>query len=133
MPKDKNSGNLIMAALNIAFEPPVNISVANASLSRPVDLVYLAAQAQGDKERELEALKVYSRQARACLLDLVSQHPATVTEAATRLKGAASQIGAQRVIDAANTLETEGASAANLAVVSAAIVEAENFILKLCR
>ncbi|MBR0555270.1 Hpt domain-containing protein [Ciceribacter sp. L1K23] len=122
-----------MAALNIAFEPPVNATAATASLSRPVDLVFLAAQAQGDKEREIEALKAYSRQARACLLDLVSQHPVTIAGAAARLKGAAGQIGAQRVIDAAEALERDGASAANLAVVSAAIVEAENFILKLCR
>ncbi|MCL6708093.1 Hpt domain-containing protein [Pseudomonas sp. R2.Fl] len=122
-----------MAALNIAFEPPVAVPAVNMSKSRPVDLVFLAAQTKGDKEREMEALKAYSRQARACLLNLLSEDSRAVLDAANRLKGAANQIGANRVSDAADTLEREGVSAANLAVVSAAIVEAENFILKLCR
>jgi len=122
-----------MAALNIAFDMP-DISDAHLpSKGRPIDLVHLARESRGDRDRELELLMSFTRLARTCLLDFLSIDIVTILGAADRLRAAAAEIGAERVEKAAATLVAKGATAANLAVASAAVLEAENFILKLCR
>lgn len=122
-----------MAAANIAFEAPDNSAGYRPFPSRPIDLVHLAAHTKGDQQREIEALQAFARQARHCLLDLLSENSQVMLSAAGRLKNASRVVGAERVTTAAERLETEGADAASLANISAAIVEAENYILKLCR
>lgn len=122
-----------MAAANIAFETPDNSVGYRPLPSRPIDLVHLAAYTNGDQQREVEALQAFARQARHCLLDLLSDDRDVILSAADRLKKASEAVGAERVNAAAERLESDGADAASLANVSAAIVEAENFILKLCR
>jgi len=56
-----------------------------------------------------------------------------VKATAHRLKGAAQAVGAFGVSVAAAAVEAGGNDSAAIAKLAAAIVEAENFILKLCR
>lgn len=122
-----------MAALNIAFEAPDNAGGACPSKGRPIDLVHLANQTMGDKALELEVLQVFARQARELIKDIAVSDAAGREAAAHRLKGAARAIGANAVARTAETLENDCMSPAAIAAVGAAVVDAENFILKLCR
>lgn len=122
-----------MAAVSIAFEAPDNSKGPCPSKVRPIDLVHLAKQTMGDKALEIEVLQMFARQARSCLIEIGSGEAKRVVAAAHRLKGAASAVGAFRVSESADTLEGNAGDAACMAAVGAAVVEAENFILKLSR
>jgi HPt (histidine-containing phosphotransfer) domain-containing protein len=122
-----------MAAVNIAFETPVSPQDNRPSGSRPIDLVHLASHTMGDKGLEIEVLQIFARQARRCILDLSTGDAETIRLSAHRLQGAASAVGAYRVIEAAKELEENSQNASNIINVGAAVLEAENFILKLCR
>ncbi|QRM45298.1 Hpt domain-containing protein [Rhizobium sp. BG4] len=122
-----------MAAVSIAFEAPDNSKGPCPSKVRPIDLVHLAKQTMGDKALEIEVLQMFARQARACLGEIASGEAKKIVAAAHRLKGAASAVGAFRVSEAAEMLEENAGDAASMAAVGAAVVEAENFILKLSR
>ncbi len=122
------------AAVNIAFEAPDNLNGLTPSQQRPIDLVHLATQTKGDKALEVEILQMFARQARGCLVALTGERSkAEVKAAANRLRNAAIAVGALRVASAADLIETKGANADTLASVSAAVLEAEHFILKLAR
>ncbi|ENN89214.1 putative two-component regulator HPt domain protein [Rhizobium freirei PRF 81] len=120
-----------MAALNIAFESPDNSR--GPSPTRAIDLVHLAKQTMGDKALEVEVLQMFARQARSCLQEIGSGDAKRIQAASHKLTGAASAIGAFRVADAAAALETNTGDAAQMAAVTACVIEAENFILKLSR
>jgi HPt (histidine-containing phosphotransfer) domain-containing protein len=121
-----------MAAANIA--PDLHpIRAACPSQDRPVDLVHLANQTMGDKDLENEVLQMFARQARKTLQEIAGADAPAVIAAAHRLKGAAAAVGAFKVSKAAQRLEADAGDAALQAAVGAAVVEAENFILKLCR
>jgi HPt (histidine-containing phosphotransfer) domain-containing protein len=122
-----------MSAANIAFTMPDGPRGACPSQSRPIDLVHLARQTMGDKTLENEVLMMFARNARRALQDMTGAEASTVAATAHRLKGAASAVGAFGVSKAAERLEADGADAAHMASVAASVVEAENFILKLCR
>lgn len=122
-----------MAALNIAFDAPDNAAGRCPSNERPIDLVHLATMTMGDKVLEIEVLQMFSRQARGALLSLGSDDTDIAMAAAHRLKGAAAAVGAFKVAAAAEALEDMGADAGKIAAVGDAVIEAENFILKLCR
>ena len=122
-----------MAAVSIAFEAPDNSKGPCPSKVRPIDLVHLAKQTMGDKALEIEVLQMFARQARACLGEIASGEAKKIVAAAHRLKGAASAVGAFRVSETAEMLEYNAGDAASVAAVGAAVVEAENFILKLSR
>jgi HPt (histidine-containing phosphotransfer) domain-containing protein len=122
-----------MAALNIAFEAPDNAGGMSHSGEKPIDLVHLARQTMGDKGLELEVLQMFARQARASMKELANLEGAARAAVAHRLKGSAQSVGATAVSKAAAALEDNPADAIALAGVAAAVVEAENFILKLCR
>lgn len=122
-----------MAALNIAFEAPDNAGGTCLSKGRPIDLVHLARQTMGDKALELDVLQLFARQARESMKELAAADGAARAAVAHRLKGSAQSVGATAVASAAAALEENPADAAALAGVTAAVVEAENFILKLCR
>lgn len=122
-----------MAAVSIAFEAPETIRGVTPSQSRPIDLVHLAHQTMGDKSLEVEVLQMFARQARRALHDMAGVDAAATVAVAHRLKGAASAVGAFKVSSAAEKLEADGADAAAKAAVGAAVIEAENFINKLCR
>jgi HPt (histidine-containing phosphotransfer) domain-containing protein len=121
-----------MAAANIAFYPePARTPCP--SQERPVDLVHLAHQTMGDKDLENEVLHMFARQARRSLQEISDADPALVLAAAHRLKGAAAAVGAFKVASAAERLEADPSDTALQAAVGATVVEAQNFILKLCR
>lgn len=122
-----------MAALSIAFEAPVTLRGLSPSQSRPIDLVHLATQTLGDKSREIEALQAFVRQARQALREIANGDTAVIVAAAHRLQGAAAGVGAFKVADAAARLEANGAEAAAMANLGAAVLDTENFVLKLCR
>jgi HPt (histidine-containing phosphotransfer) domain-containing protein len=122
-----------MAALNIAFEAPDNAGGTCPSNGRPIDLVHLARQTMGDKMLELEVLQMFARQARESMKELATTDGEERSAVAHRLKGSAQSVGATAVAKAAAALEGNPADAIALAGVTAAVVEAENFILKLCR
>ncbi|MEK1930049.1 MAG: Hpt domain-containing protein [Pararhizobium sp.] len=122
-----------MAALKIAFEAPDNFGGACPSKSRPIDLVHLATQTMGDKLLEIEVLQMFARQARQLMKELSSANADVTASTAHRLKGAALAVGAFNVAEAADAVETGPEQAADLAALSAAVIEAELFILKLCR
>mgnify|MGYP000046432299 CR=1 FL=1 len=123
-----------MASLNIAFEAPEAPRGFGPSASKPIDLVHLARQTMGDRTVELEVLKIFARQARQCLQDF--SHSADrdgMMAVAHRLKGAAQAVGAFPLSKVAEEIEGGACDAAHLARAGAAVIEAENFILKLCR
>lgn len=122
-----------MAALNIAFEAPDNARGMGPSRERPIDLVHLAKQTMGDKVLEIEVLQMFARQARTCLQEIGSGNGDAAKAGAHRLKGAASAVGAFKVAEAAEAFEALPQDAARMVSVGSAVVEAENFILKLCR
>lgn len=122
-----------MAALSIAFEAPDNSKGPCPSKIRPIDLVHLAKQTMGDKVVEIEVLQMFARQARSCLHEISSGETARVVASAHRLKGAASSVGAFRVSETAEMLEENSGDASAMAAVGAAVIDAENFILRLCR
>lgn len=124
---------MAMAAVSIAFEAPENSRGACPSQSRPIDLVHLASQTMGDKGLEIEVLQMFARQARRALHDMTGVDAAAVGAVAHRLKGAAGAVGAFKVSAAAERLEGNSGDAALRAAVGAAVIEAENFINKLCR
>lgn len=122
-----------MAALKIAFEAPDNFGGACPSKSRPIDLVHLATQTMGDKLLELEVLQMFARQTRQLMKELSTDSADIQLATAHRLKGAALAVGAFGVAEAAGAVEATPLDAGNLAALSAAVLEAELFILKLCR
>ncbi len=124
----------VAAAVNIAFESPDNLNGLTPSQQRPIDLVHLATQTKGDKALEVEILQMFARQARGCLTALTGERSKLeIKAAANRLRNAALAVGALRVAAAADLIETKGANPAALTSVAAAVLEAENFILKLAR
>lgn len=122
-----------MSAVNIAFEAPDNARGGTTSTGRPVDLVHLAVQTMGDKALEVEVLNLFTRQARAALHEIAQLDDGGVTASAHRLKSAANGVGAFSVAVAAERLEARPGDAALRAAVAAAVLDAENFILKLMR
>ncbi len=124
---------MAMPAVSIAFEAPENQGGANPFYSRPIDLVHLARQTMGDKALEIEVLQMFARQARRALQDMAGADAVATAAVAHRLKGAASGVGAFPVSAAAAKLETSAEDAALKAAVGVAVIEAVNFINKLCR
>ena len=122
-----------MVALNIAFEAPDNSGGMSHSGERPIVLAHLARQTMGDKGLGLEVLQMFARQARESMKELASMEGADRAAVTHRLKGSAQSVGATVVGKAAAALEDNPADAIALSGVAVAVVEAENFILKLCR
>jgi hypothetical protein len=123
-----------VAALNIAFEAPENHGGRCPSKDRPIDLVHLATKTKGDKAVEIEILQMFARQARGCLQALANAPEAAARVViAQRLKSAADAVGAHAIFSAAEAVERDGPDAGRVAAIAARVLEAENFILKLCR
>jgi HPt (histidine-containing phosphotransfer) domain-containing protein len=121
-----------MAALSIAFEAPDNRG-GPAPASKPIDFVHLARQTMGDKDLEIEILQLFTRNARTLLHDLAVANDIDMKAIAHRLKGSADAVGAFNVSAAAEAVENGSRDSAALAKVASSVIEAENFILKLCR
>ncbi|SIQ13526.1 HPt (histidine-containing phosphotransfer) domain-containing protein [Rhizobium sp. RU20A] len=122
-----------MAALKIAFEAPDNSGMFRPSQARPIDLVHLANQTMGDKALEIEVLQMFSRQSRQLMKDIAGADTEGRKSASHRLKGASLAVGAHAVARAAEAIENDPATDSHLAELSVAVLEAEHFVLKLCR
>lgn len=122
-----------MAALSIAFEAPDNHGSAAPLASKPIDFAHLARQTMGDKDLEIEILQLFTRHARTLLHELSTADDAGIKAIAHRLKGSADAVGAFNVSAAAEAVENGERDGAALAKVATTVIEAENFILKLCR
>jgi HPt (histidine-containing phosphotransfer) domain-containing protein len=122
-----------MASVSIAFEAPDNYRGFTPPKNRPIDLVHLARQTSGDKNLELEVLQMFARQARTCMSELASGEADIISKTAHKLKGAALAVGAFDVSDAAERVEAHVDDASDIARLGAAVLEVENFILKLSR
>ncbi|MCM2455028.1 Hpt domain-containing protein [Rhizobium sp. CG4] len=122
-----------MAAASMAFSMPDNFSSSFAANSKPVDLAHLAKQTMGDKDLEIEILQLFARNTRVILHELADADHAKIVALAHRLKGSADAVGAFRVSTAARDLESNPADSNLFAQVTSSVIEAENFILKLCR
>lgn len=122
-----------MAALRIAFEAPDTPGNSAATGKKPIDLAHLAAQTMGDKALEIEVLQLFARQARQVMKEIVEGESTPRAQAAHRLKGAALAVGAVDVASIAGAIEQNPADASLPDTLSAAVLEAELFILKLCR
>ncbi|KQV34251.1 MULTISPECIES: Hpt domain-containing protein [unclassified Rhizobium] len=122
-----------MAALKIAFEAPDNSLSPRATAARAIDLVHLEAQTMGDKALEAEVLQLFARQARQLLKTLIDDADAARAETAHRLKGAALAVGAFAVAENAAAIEKAPANPAYIGALSAAVLDAELFILKFSR
>ncbi|HEV7309153.1 Hpt domain-containing protein [Ensifer sp.] len=122
-----------MAALRIAFEAPDSPGNSSVSGRKPIDFAHLAVQTMGDKALEIEVLQLFARQARQVLKEIVESEDIVRAQAAHRLKGAALAVGAVDVASVAGDIEQRPSDASHLEKLSAAVLEAELFILKLCR
>lgn len=106
------------------------------TFDRPVDLVHLALQTQGDKALEAEVLGLFLRQSPQILKAiLVAGDDRARFEAAHRLKGSAKAIGAFAVAECAEAIEiaalAETDSGTALADLSAAVAVANRYITEL--
>lgn len=92
----------------------------------PIDLVHLQRMTLGDDSLEREVLAMFAAQA-ASLMDRLVKLPPDIAELAHTLKGSAQAIGAFRVSDAAEWLETamrdEGDAAEALMALGDAVAE----------
>ena len=122
-----------MAALRIAFEAPDTPGNSAAGGRKPIDFAHLAVQTMGDKALEIEVLQLFARQARQVMKEIVEGESTLRAQAAHRLKGAALAVGAVDVASIAGAIEQNPADASLSDTLSAAVLEAELFILKLCR
>lgn len=122
-----------MAALRIAFEAPDSPGNSAASGRKPIDFAHLSVQTMGDKALEIEVLQLFARQARQVMKDIMEGDGTARAQAAHRLKGAALAVGAVDVAKTAGAIEHNPGDASLSDGLSAAVLEAELFILKLCR
>jgi HPt (histidine-containing phosphotransfer) domain-containing protein len=122
-----------MQALHIAFNRPESRPRLSPSKARPVDLVHLARQTMGNKELEEEVLRLFARQARQCLQTLVNADLVERGRVAHMLKGSARGVGAFSVADHAELLEMSPHDEGAVAALSQAVVDVENFLLRLTR
>lgn len=90
----------------------------------PIDLAHLRRMTLGDASLEREVLALFAAQSVGLMREL-SGMPGNVGELAHKLKGSARAIGASRVADAAEWLETAGLDAAQaLRALDEAVCEA---------
>jgi len=94
----------------------------------PIDLAHLQRMTLGDAHLEQEVLAMFAAQA-VGLMDELASLPGNVPELAHKLKGSARAVGAFRVAEAAEWLETAGHDAGQaLMVLNEAVAEARTAI-----
>ncbi|PII38651.1 transcriptional regulator [Sinorhizobium meliloti CCBAU 01290] len=121
-----------MAALKIAFEVPDTPANSIPSSKNPIDLAHLYKQTMGDTALEIEVLKLFARQARQAMAEMAERDAEACSQEAHRLKGRLSGRSVA-VAEAAAAIEKCPADAALQSALGAAVLEAELFVLKLCR
>ncbi|MEM6462068.1 MAG: Hpt domain-containing protein [Pseudomonadota bacterium] len=119
------------------FEPPEHKQRNSPSSERPIDLVHLARQTSGDKDKETQVLCLFARQARQCVNQLCGANHLTNTAdlvaVARTLRGSASSVGAFCVSRVAQGLEADPNDGVLHDVLTDAVVDVENFIHGLSR
>ncbi|WP_187971868.1 Hpt domain-containing protein [Aquibium microcysteis] len=121
-----------MSVENMAFAMPGGETCGH-SRARPVDLAHLSRQTMGDRDLEREVLSLFLHQAQVVGDRLEG---ATVQERvllAHGLKGSARGIGAFRVADIADRLESEPASGSHVRSLAEAIVDVRDFVSAISR
>lgn len=117
---------------SIAFNrPECNCRPYNAA--RPIDLDHLARQTMGQKDLEAEVLRLFLRQARECMRAIAATTGRERSNVAHMLCGSARGIGAFAVAEHAKALELSPDDKEALRALSGAVVDAENFLLRLAR
>lgn len=117
---------------NMAFAMPGGEDCGH-SRSRPVDLAHLSRQTMGDRDLEREVLSLFQHQAQV-VGDRMEG--ATFQERillAHGLKGAARGIGAFRVADIADAVESDPANGDNLHRLVEAIADVRDFVSAISR
>lgn len=119
-------------SLSIAFNrPECNCRPYNAA--RPIDLDHLARQTMGQKDLEAEVLRLFLRQARECMRAITANGASERSNVAHMLCGSARGVGAFAVADHAKALELAPGDQNALKALSEAVVDVENFLLRLAR
>lgn len=121
-----------MSAENMAFSMPGGESCGH-SRSRPVDLAHLSRQTMGDRDLEREVLSLFLHQAHIVGERMEGATPQERTLLAHGLKGSARGIGAFRVADIADTVESDPANTGNLRSLVEAIAEVRDFVSAISR
>ena len=105
--------------MNASFEAPKEGRTAFAKQTRCLDLVHLARMTLGDRSLEAEVLGLFLRQSGTLAERAANAEGAELAALAHTLKGSARAVGAWRVAECAERLETSaraGASAHNIAL-----------------
>ena len=108
---------------SVAFDRPGGEPAAAGS-RRPIDLVHLARQTQGDRAVEQDVLSMFAHQAAAVRERIGPAH---------RLAGSARAIGAFAVADCASAIEQAPEDRAAIGRLSRLIDEARDFISAISR
>lgn len=124
------SGRDLMVPHSIVSTPR---AMPVTGFERPVDLVHLALQTQGDKALEAEVLGLFLRQSPQVLKAiLAAEDDRARFEAAHKLKGSAKAIGAFTVAECAEAIEIAalagGDSREAMADLSASVAVANRYI-----
>ncbi|WP_209017285.1 Hpt domain-containing protein [Roseibium aggregatum] len=100
----------------------------------PIDLVQLATNTLGNRDLEVQVLHLFKSQSSNTLERLADETDASVRrDLIHTLKGSARAIGAERVAQVCETLETSmtGASEGSCEALCAAVMEANSYIVDL--
>jgi HPt (histidine-containing phosphotransfer) domain-containing protein len=117
---------------SVAFDRPGGEPAAAGS-RRPIDLVHLARQTQGDRAVEQDVLSMFAHQAAAVRERIGPAERAERVELAHRLAGSARAIGAFAVADCASAIEQAPEDRAAISRLSRLIDEARDFISAVSR
>ena len=121
-----------MIVENMAFDMPGGESCGQLR-SRPVDLAHLSRQTMGDRDLEREVLSLFLHQAHLVGDRMEGATPQERVLLAHGLKGSARGIGAFRVADIADAVESDPASPGNLHRLAEAIAEVRDFVSAISR
>jgi HPt (histidine-containing phosphotransfer) domain-containing protein len=121
-----------MSVENMAFAMPGG-ETCGQSRARPVDLAHLSRQTMGDRDLEREVLSLFLHQAQVVGDRLEGASPQERVLLAHGLKGSARGIGAFRVADIADAVESDPASGKHLRSLAEAIVDVREFVSAISR
>ncbi|RCS25272.1 histidine kinase [Phyllobacterium salinisoli] len=128
----QNTNRVATPAAAIAFIQPGG-EVCTPSRSRPIDLVHLARQTLGDRALEAEVLALFSRQAGGVASRIGQVTGKERGLLAHSLKGSARSIGAFRVAELAEKIESDPTSDKVVNALRDALIDVQEFIAAISR